>query len=398
MIQKNLKFVFSSLKFRYFEQTIKDSTWFYHDEIINWAKNRITQPIVSNSEIVTIGLSLRKNILENYQNFYKEKKITLFLHVPEKKVSPAGYSIFNGYFLALKFMGVDVHCFSTKFDFDNLSIKFIPNVIMASDNDSCFSSINWDFISKIKNNSKLIVGLTASTEAVKNDEGLELRLKRALSKKIDFFYSFKSKAHINNNSSFIQYFNSGFKIFDIEFGCNPIYHFPVDGGIKDLDYIFLASSNIDKRDKYYKWLPKITNNYHGFIDGPGWHKINNFAEFEIHNLLYSRSKVGLNLHIKDSISFESELNERTYILAACGIPQLIDNPKLLFQRFSKESLFSAENPREYFDMFQFMLENPLECNKRAIFALEEVFERHNIFLRLNKFLFELNVEFELYER
>jgi hypothetical protein len=50
--------------------------------------------------------------------------------------------------------------------------------------------------------------------------------------------------------------------------------------------------------------------------------------------LYSRPRVGINLHIKNQAGNASELNKRIYMLAACGVPQLIDNAMLLTSRFS----------------------------------------------------------------
>jgi len=95
------------------------------------------------------------------------------------------------------------------------------------------------------------------------------------------------------------------------------------------------------------------------------------------------------LHIDDSIDWASELNERTYILAACGVPQLIDNAKLLDGRFSKQAIFKAKNPHVYANMFEYMLNNKDECQKRAIKAMEEVFDKHTTFHRAEGFILEL---------
>lgn len=398
MFSDHINLYFSGFKFRIFEQTVRSSTWSNHDQVINWALKTYDKSYTSSSEIVSKGKYLRDKILDSYKNYYIEKRLTIFIHIPEKIKSPAGFSIFNGYLLAFKYLGINALGFTSIEEFNLLINKFTPDIVLASDNNSSFFSINWELLNQSKTSSRIIVGLTASTEAEKKDKELILRLNRARKYKVDFFYSFKSKQHINNNIAFNNYFSFGFNLFDIEFGCNPIFHFPIESDIKDLDYIFLASSNIDKREKYYKWLPKITKNFHGFIDGPGWHKINSCADFNLHSLLYSRSKIGLNLHIQDSISQESELNERTFILAACGIPQLIDNPKLLHKRFSQNSLFSASTPKEYFELFKFMLQNPLECEKRSLLALKEVYENHTIFSRLSDFLNQLNINFNIYEK
>ena len=113
------------------------------------------------------------------------------------------------------------------------------------------------------------------------------------------------------------------------------------------------------------------------------------APQETHKFLYARGKIGINLHIDDSIAWASELNERTYILAACGIPQLVDNAKLLPKRFCDTSLFCAQNPKEYIELFEYMLHNPEECQKRALLALDEVYAKHTTFHRAEDFILQL---------
>jgi spore maturation protein CgeB len=100
----------------------------------------------------------------------------------------------------------------------------------------------------------------------------------------------------------------------------------------------------------------------------------------------ARAKVALNLHIQNQIDWPSELNERTYNLAACGVPQLIDAPKLLFKRFQPDSFFVASSPAEYQKYFRFALNDPKEGQRRALQAQREVFEKHTIFHRAEAFI------------
>ena len=206
---------------------------------------------------------------------------------------------------------------------------------------------------------------------------------------IDFYYSFRSQEYLKERIDYKPFLNEGYKIITVEFGANPLIYFPMANIKKDIDFVFLASSNADKQKRYFEWLPNILNNHSGFIDGPGWHKILRWASQPTHKYIYARAKIGLNLHIDDSIDWASELNERTYILAACGTPQLIDNAKLLPKRFSSEAMFRGETPEEYSRMFEYMFENPLECERRALIALEEVFEKHTTLHRADGFILKI---------
>jgi spore maturation protein CgeB len=193
-----------------------------------------------------------------------------------------------------------------------------------------------------------------------------------------------------------QFFEAGFKVYSFEFGANPLTHYPVPGIERDLPYVFLASSNQDKWIRYFNFLPAILRKYPGFVDGPGWNFANRWnsvngveRDFSEHRYLYARAKVGLNLHIIDSIAWPSELNERTYALAACGTPQLVDRALLIDRYFSKDAFFVGETPKDYFELFQRMQADPKECQRRALIAQKEVFERHTTFQRCEGFIREL---------
>jgi spore maturation protein CgeB len=250
------------------------------------------------------------------------------------------------------------------------------------------AKIDWNVINAYKKSNNLHVGLTASIEEYGNTP-LNQRLSWAKSVGIDFYYSFRAQEYFNSRTEYKPFFDFGYKILSVEFGANPILYFPLPIINKDLDYVFLASSNGDKQKRYFKWLSNLVYKHIGFIDGPGWHKIDRWASQPTHKFLYARAKIGINLHIDDSIDWASELNERTYILAACGVPQLVDNAKLLTNRFSNDSMFIATNPKEYEELFDFMLNNPKECEKRALKSLEEVYEKHTTLHRASSFINQL---------
>ena len=101
----------------------------------------------------------------------------------------------------------------------------------------------------------------------------------------------------------------------------------------------------------------------------------------LNKYILARAQVGINLHLEEQIDWACELNERTYVLAACGVPQLVDNPKLLSQRFSSSAFFVATNPKEYMELFQYLINNPNVAAERSQVALREVYERHTTFHR-----------------
>ena len=106
--------------------------------------------------------------------------------------------------------------------------------------------------------------------------------------------------------------------------------------------------------------------------------------------LYARAKVGLNLHLEEQLDWANELNERTYILAACGVPQLLDDPALLPSRFDKNGLFIADSPAEYTELFEYILNHPDKAKQKTLLAQREVFEKHTWFHRAEKLVSDLS--------
>ena len=99
------------------------------------------------------------------------------------------------------------------------------------------------------------------------------------------------------------------------------------------------------------------------LNGPGWKKGDNYIiPQNLHSKFYSYSKIGLNLHIDLSLKYNSEINERTFILAACGVFQICDNPKSLNDFFRKESIVSAKDSSEYIKFCKHFLVNEEERN------------------------------------
>ena len=391
-----IKHYINTIKFRIFENKIDKRTWQNHDEILQWAEALAhlseselqEQILASDKPIVKKGYELREKILNEFRDKYTDEAIKIMIHLPSKESSPGGYSLFSNMAESFKFIGIETVLLHVGEDIKDKLNEFKPTIFLSSDHKSYTSKIDWEAIGEYKKSHNLQVGLTASIEEYGNTP-LKQRLDWGKSIGIDFYYSFRAPEYFSTRAEYRPFFEYGHQILSVEFGANPLLYFPLPNIDKDIDYLFLASSNGDKQKRYFEWLPKIVTQYFGFIDGPGWHKISRWASQPTHKFLYARTKIGINLHIDDSMDWASELNERTYILAACGVPQLVDNAKLLEYRFSSEAMFIASTPKEYAELFEYMLNSPDECQKRALIALEEVYTKHTTFHRADGFIQQL---------
>jgi hypothetical protein len=389
LLDRSIKFAKSKMRTRSFERKIHPTTWRDHDLILDWAMAYIehsTNADIYDSPMVRLGQELRESVLTQFRNKYQSLVgIRILIHVPSKEKSPGGYSLFSNLIDSFRFLGIPCDKLGWEESIIEKMNFFKPTLFLSSDNDIYLNRIDWSAIQQYRIKSPLLVGLTASIEAYGNTP-LVQRLRWAKIQHIDFYYSFRTQKYLLNREDYKPFYMEGYSIYSVEFGANPLHYFPVGGIKQDLSYVFLASSNPDKQLRYANWLSPIFDSSSGFLDGPGWTRIKRCAPTASHRYLYARAKVGINLHIDDSIYWPSELNERTYILAACGVPQLIDNPKLLKDRFSEGAMFQANSPKEYQELFQHILVSHDEAQTRAQLALEQVYNRHTTFHRAEEFI------------
>ena len=369
-----------------------------HDERLNWALQMAKESIINESEsscmasedpIVTQGARLVKEVESEFVDCCKDWiDIKILVHLPPFELSPGGFSLFSNLIMALQFIGLNTRALEWQEEIANVLKEFNPTFFLTSDSEAYLARIKWTEVNHYRKHHNLKLGLTAAPEDLCNTP-INPRLQWAKNNQVDFYYSFHSKESLKLRSIYKPFFDHSYRILSVEFGANPLLYRPVPSIDRDLNYVFLASSNGEKRPRYFQYLCSIFRDTPGFIDGPGWPKIGQWAENRLHRYLYARAKVGINLHIPDSIEWPSELNERTYILAACGVPQLVDSALLLPKRFSTDSFFIANNPKEYNELFYYIIDHPLDAQKRALQAQREVFAKHTCFHRAKSFASEL---------
>lgn len=392
-MQSQLLYQYNRLRFFKFQREVHPQTWKNHPSLLAWAakmskKDALLETkqlfLESSDPIVRQGYLLREQLKKSFYHKYYKTHLRILIHVPPAQLSPAGYSLFNNLLQGLAFLGIPVKALEWRQDLHSILKSFKPNIFLSSDSKLFLDQIDWQVIQDYRRKEELLFGLTASIKEYGNTS-LEERLKWAKEHHLDFYYSFRSAEYLRTRTSYRPFFKHGYQILTVEFGANPLLYYPLPNISRDIPYIFLASNNVDKWARYFEYLPKVINHYPGFIDGPGWRGITNWAAPPIHRFLYARAQVGLNLHIQDSIDWANELNERTYILAACGVPQLMDHPKLLSARFSNKCFFVADSSLEYQELFSYVRENKNIAQKRSLQALKEVYSKHTSFHRAESF-------------
>jgi hypothetical protein len=350
----------------------------------------------SSDPIVRQGYALKKKVEAEFKGkFAGISKERILVHVPDAKVSPAGYSLFSNMVEAFNFIGVPAEALGWHDTTADALTRFKPTMILSGDHRIYLDRIDWNEINRYKQHSRFMVGLTASLAEYGNTPLVE-RLQWAKEHGVDFYYSYREQGYLQTRKEYKPFFEAGYTIFSIPFGANPLIHYPVPGIVRDLPYVFLASTNKSKAPYYYSYLKSIVSTYPGFIDGPGWKHVTDFS-FNLHRdrYIYARAQVGINIHLKEQIDWANETNERTYQLAACGVPQVTDHAGVLDILFAPQSLFVADTPRQFRRYVTSILANPKAAQARALQAQKEVFEKYTTFHRASEFVTMLTTHFNL---
>ena len=383
--------------FRKFEASAHPATWSRHEELLKWAESQVATKDANEADwlyaestdpIVRQGFELKQKVTEHYRNLCREcENLRILIHVPPANVSSAYSSLCANFAQSFQFLGIAAQELGWFDETRDVLERFQPTMLLTTDHDGYLSRIDWKAVQDYRKTKPLRVGLNASLQEYGNTPLAE-RLEWARGQCVDFYYSFRTQQYVRKRYQAI--LERGYEIFTLEFGANPLLYYPVPGIKRDLNYVFLGSTNPDKWPRYYSHFGPLLKQYPGYIDGPWWSSIARFGDAETHRYICARAKVALNLHIQNQVDWASELNERVYNLAACGVPQLIDDPKLLFERFQPDSFFIARTPAEYQSLFAQILRDPEDAERRAMQAQREVFARHTVFHRAEQFISELS--------
>lgn len=379
-----------------FDHSIHALTIKNHDKIVADAEQALKHKEIYESEdayaesrdlLVQQGYALKKQAEKKFKDRYVGSTgERIIIHVPDPTYSPAGYSLFTNLAECLDFLGVPAHILGWDDNTKDAIEKFNPTVLLTSDHASYLERIDWEAIGKYRETKQLKIGLTASLAEYDNTP-LDLRLGWARKHAIDFYYSFRDERYVSEREEYKPFFDNGYKILCLPFGANILHYYPVAGFNRDIDYVLIAT----RKREHLILMEDIVKQYYGFIDGPGWKHAPHFQfNRDRDRYIYARAKIGLNVHLPEQIEWACEVNERTYQLAACGVPQVIDHPKLLDKLFSKDALFIADTPKQYTEYVESIINDPEIGQEKAVIAQREVFDKHTTFHRADLFIQQLN--------
>lgn len=383
-----------------FEQHLHPETLARHDEILSWAEERSAHKDLLESEeryahstdpIVRQGYALKKRVEAAFRNKRAGTSgIRLLIQVPDPLVSPAGYSLFSNFVESFEFIGISVRALAAGDSTREALETFRPTFFLSIDSAVLLPMIDWDALAEYRKRHDLFIGLNAILEEEEvGNPPLLPRLDWASAHGVSFYFSFRDEEYVRSRKEYAPFFERGYPILSLPFGANPLHHYPIPALERDLNFSILASGTW-KKGASYALAGEATARYSGFIDGIGWRHARHFTfKKDRDRYIYARSRMGFNFHLPEQIEWACEVNERTHQLAMCGLPQVLDAPKLLPKLYRADAVFACATEKEFTTAVERILADPAYGERRALIAQREVFEKHTTFHRADAFIGQL---------
>lgn len=169
-------------------------------------------------------------------------------------------------------------------------------------------------------------------------------------------------------------------IIQMPFGFCPVYHFMLQTS-RQRDLFFFAGTRSPRKNKETDaYFMPVINKYKGYgvLYGRGWGEELNPRDLgEYH----AEAAINLNFHRDFQLEMINEINERVFIIPACGGFQLTDKPKALSYFFRQGEICTADDPQDYMEKFEFYAENPKQRFDFTVRGMYRVWEEHSLFHR-----------------
>lgn len=319
------------------------------------------------SDIVDAGSKLRNNILEKHFEKYKSKNCNILILSPDNGVWKYTFTSWKS---VMEYMGIKV------------DIVFEINKIKTEQYDIFISICNKNYLEVVRQNKNIEmiterVGILDKEEFRTSENTIndDFVLDNLISTKT---FNILVSHYYENYISFIfkTWIEKGLKVFSIPFGFNPLIHYP-EITEKEYDYFFVGTNSYRKVKETNEYLIPVINKFKGILRGNGWSSdIIDLSIDEVREY-YNKAKINLNYHMDIQKQYENEINERTYIIAACGGFQLVDNPKLLRKLYSENEMAIANNGKEYLEKFSYFINKPKERQEIAYNSLIKTYSNNS---------------------
>lgn len=304
-------------------------------------------------QIIDYSLKTRYEILLTYWNSVK-LDYSFLLHMPN---NGAIKYLMQGWEMVLNYMGIKTYTVdvgNNAYKLDDFLERNNVKVFITCADEYYLNNVDSDFL---KESGVLIGHMSSQTNEIYRP--------------VDFLIDFSINENEPNE-------REGIPLKRIRFGCNPIIHYCTDLS-DNLDYYYVGTNSGVKFDRTSMYLSPIIDRYEGLLMGRGYNKTCKELDIASSCVYYSQAIISPNYHTQGQIDNYININERAYIIPACGGFQVVDHPKPLLDVFNKDEIVYADTIEKYHDHVDYFIEHPEERFEYIYKGMKRVYEDYTLF-------------------
>ena len=324
-----------------------------------WASENLIDD--SRLELMQENHSLRDSALDQFKNIYKGCQERVLLHRPD---NGAIKFLFDSWTETLNLMGIETSLLGWKENTAEIFESIRPTVFITVGDSAYIGKLNLAFIEKYQHEHKLSIGHVTNLK-----DNFDL---------CDFQITFHLDPERDSRFGSIEK-----PLVKVPFGINPLRHY-MRPARQIWDFFFVGTNSHLKAEQGNRYLLPIVDKYRGILAGPGWNRGAGELSVSDSALLYNFAKVLPNFHLESQYERFDEVNERTFIIPACGGFELVDNPAAIKELFDVNEMAVANSPNEYQEMFEHFLNNPKERLSYIQSGMRKVWKNYTLFHSLSK--------------
>lgn len=323
---------------------------------ITWISDFDPDP--TRNEMLQENMSLRQSLLNDYHGCRSGSQQRVLLHCPTTGMGALKY-VMESWCDILNFMGIESRLLQLHDSFADVLNSFDPTTLITIDCPALTEQLDSSVLRKYRTTHRLTVGLCIGVDEQRPPA--------------DFYITFHLAPDRDPVLSRISE-----PLISLPFGFNPLIHYMRPGRTL-WDFAFVGSNSVLKEQETLAYLIPIIQNYSGILAGTSWPgKFGNISQADA-GLLYNFAAICPNYHLNAQIQEYNEVNERTFVILACGGFQIVDRPKAMRDLFDDDELVVASSPAEYHDLFAHYLTRSDERSVIARRGMRKVWERYSLF-------------------
>ena len=335
-------------------------------ETIKWLSNNY--PDHSRENLLIENWRLATDVVNQFRGIYSHSEIRVLLHQPN---NGALKYLMQSWQEVLTHMGIKTDVLQWNENTRDKFSAFQPDVFISVNETAYLEQIDLGCIEEWRKYNGMKYGLILSYDRPANNSDFQITFHRNPQK-----HSELSKTHL--------------PLISLPFAANPLKHF-MRPGRAIWDYFFVGTNSDFKQKETDQFLSPILQNHNGILAGVNWNRGLSELSIDETPFFYSFAKICPNYHVARQIEEYNEVNERAFIIPACGGFQITDNPKAMKDCFSDNEMAVAHSSREYQEMFRHFLTHDEERTAFIQNGMRRVFHEHTLFHVLTRLAEHLGV-------